>query len=253
MPKMTLLDMVQDILSDIDSDEVNSISDTTESEQVVQIIKTTYEDMMVTRYMPHLKGLMQLDSTNSSTPSHMKMPDDVMELVVVNYDVHTSTQTDTKYKKIDYMEDTDFLLHTNARNTDNSSVDLITDFSGAKLKIVNDTAPQFWTSFDDEYIVFDSYDSDIESNLQNSKSQVVAYQEPSLTLADATVPNLPSEAFPYLLSEAKRHCMSKLQQVSASDTAYRDELIRSRKQSSFLQRKKWRSHTQSKYPSYGRS
>lgn len=253
MPKMTLLDMVQDILSDTDSDEVNSISDTTESEQVVQIIKTTYENMMVTKYMPHLKGLMQLDSTNSSTPSHMKMPEDVMELVVINYDIHTSTQTDTKYNKIKYMEDTDFLIYTNARNTDNASVDLITDFSGAKLKIVNDTAPQFWTSFDDEHIVFDSYDSDIESNLQNSKSQVVAYREPSLTLADATIPDLPSEAFPNLLSEAKTHCMAKLQQVEITDTAYREEKSRGRKQRTFLQRKKWRSHTQSKYPSYGRS
>jgi hypothetical protein len=253
MPKMTLLDMVQDILSDIDSDEVNSISDTTESEQVVQIIKTTYENMMVTKYMPHLKGLMQLDSTNSSTPSHMKMPDDVMELVTVNYDVHTSAQTDTKYKNMRYMEDTDFLEYTNARTTDNASVDLITDFSGAKLKIVTNTAPQYWTSFDDEYLVFDSYDSSLESNLQNSKSQVVAYREPSLTLVDATIPDLPSEAFPYLLSEAKRHCMAKLQQVSTTDTAYREELIRNRKQSSFLQRKKWRAHTQSKYPNYGRS
>lgn len=253
MPKLSLLDMVQDILSDTDSDEVNSITDTTESEQVAQIIKTTYEDMMVTKYMPHLKGLMQLDSTNSSTPSHMKMPEDVMELVMLNYDIHTATQTDTKYNEMIYKEAVDFIIYTNARNTNNSTVDLITDFSGAKLKIVNNTAPQYWTSFDDEYIVFDSYDSALETNLQNSKTQLIAYQEPSLTLDDATIPDLPSEAFPHLLSEAKKHCMAKLQQVEITDTAYREEVKRSKKQASFLQRKKWRSHKQSTYPSYGRS
>ena len=43
MAKMTLLAMVQDILNDMDGDEVNSISDTVEAEQVAQIIKTTYD------------------------------------------------------------------------------------------------------------------------------------------------------------------------------------------------------------------
>jgi len=38
MAKKTVLDMVQDILSDMESDEVNSISDTTEALQVAQII-----------------------------------------------------------------------------------------------------------------------------------------------------------------------------------------------------------------------
>jgi hypothetical protein len=42
MAKMTLLEMTQDILSDMDSDEVNSINDSVESLQVAQIIKTTY-------------------------------------------------------------------------------------------------------------------------------------------------------------------------------------------------------------------
>ena len=43
MPKMSLLEMTQDILSDMDSDEVNSINDSVESLQVLGIIKNTYE------------------------------------------------------------------------------------------------------------------------------------------------------------------------------------------------------------------
>ena len=253
MPKLTLIEMVQDVLSDMDSDEVNSVSDTTESDQVVQIIKSTYQDLMTRQYRPHLREMLQLDSTNSSTPSHMKMPENVMELVMINYDRHTTGQTDTKYQKIKYMDEVDFIIYTNARNTDNSNVDLITDFSGAKIKVVNDTGPQYWTSFDDEYIVFDSYDSELETNLQNSKTQLIGYREPSLTIADATIPDLPSEAFPHLLSEAKKHCLAKLKQVDYTDTSYREEAIRSKKQTTYLQRKKWRSHTQSKFPNYGRS
>ncbi len=46
--KYTLLEIVQEILSDMDSDEVNSIDDTTESEQVATIVKSTYLSMMLT-------------------------------------------------------------------------------------------------------------------------------------------------------------------------------------------------------------
>jgi hypothetical protein len=41
MAKMTLLEIVQDILSDMDSDEVNSINDSVESLQLAQMIKST--------------------------------------------------------------------------------------------------------------------------------------------------------------------------------------------------------------------
>lgn len=40
--RKTLLEMVQDILSEMDSDEVNSINDTVEAEQVATIIKNCY-------------------------------------------------------------------------------------------------------------------------------------------------------------------------------------------------------------------
>ena len=44
--KFTLLEMVQEILSDMDSDEVDSIEDTVEAEQVATIVRSTYLAMM---------------------------------------------------------------------------------------------------------------------------------------------------------------------------------------------------------------
>jgi len=46
MPKLTVLDMVQDVLSDMDSDEVSSIDDTVEAMQVAQIIKTAFYEVI---------------------------------------------------------------------------------------------------------------------------------------------------------------------------------------------------------------
>ena len=47
MAKLTLLEMTQDIMSDMDSDEINSINDSVEALQVAQIIKTTYYNIII--------------------------------------------------------------------------------------------------------------------------------------------------------------------------------------------------------------
>ena len=46
MAKLTVLEIVQNILSDLNSEEVNSISDTIEADQVAEIVKTTYLDLV---------------------------------------------------------------------------------------------------------------------------------------------------------------------------------------------------------------
>ena len=40
--KRTLLEMVQSILSDMDSEDVNAVSDTLEAQQVASVIEDTY-------------------------------------------------------------------------------------------------------------------------------------------------------------------------------------------------------------------
>lgn len=54
--KMTLLEMVQDILSIGDGDVVNSVSDTEEAEQVSLIIRDTYFQLLQWEGVPELSN-----------------------------------------------------------------------------------------------------------------------------------------------------------------------------------------------------
>ncbi len=84
--KFTLLDMTQNILSAMSSDEVNSISDTTESMQVAQIIKNKYYDIVARGELPEHQELFQLDpSTDGSTPVLMFVPDGVSKIESIRY------------------------------------------------------------------------------------------------------------------------------------------------------------------------
>lgn len=246
--KKTLLEIVQDILSDMSDDEVNSIVDTLESLQVAQIVKSTYEELIAGKNWPHLRQLFSLTGSGDSTkPTHMTLPANFKELEWIKYDVKKDGETRTKFNDIPYVEPDVFLRRTNDRNDDNANIDLITDPSGVKLLIKNDVAPSCWTSFDDEYVIFDSYDSAVESTLQTSKTQCMGFILPVFSMTDGYIPDLPAEAFPMLIAEAKSACFVRLKE--APDAKSEQQATR---QKNWLSRKAWQTNGGIKFPNYGR-
>lgn len=247
--KLTLLEIVQDILSDMDSDNVNSILDTFESEQVAQMVKSTYYAMMSTRDWPHLKETIQLTPSNDlAKPTHMYVPDDLTRMVFVNYDCRKAGETRRVYKRIHWRNPDEFLQLTNQQDSTIDEVDIILDDSGVELLIRNDRAPSYYTSFDDKALVFNSYDKAVEDTLQNDKTQVQAYIMPPWESTDSFVPDLPTEAFMALLEEAKSRAMLKLKQME--DPKAEQE---SRRQQRWLSRNAWKVKGGIKKPNYGRN
>jgi len=246
--KRTLLDMVQEILNDIDSDEVESIDDTVESEQVVSMIKSAYYAMMSNRDWPHLRQTIQVSGLGDTTkPTHMKLQDGIKELCFINYNKIKDGETRKRYEKIEYLEPDHFLHKTNQRNNDEANVDSVTDTGGIEVLIKNDTPPTYFTSFDDEYLVFDSYDNTADTTLQESKVQAQAYVMPSWNSADDFIPDLPDNAFTALVEEAKSRASLRLKQVS--DQKAEQEAGR---QQRWLARKARRVAGGIKYPDWGR-
>ena len=246
--KMSLLELVVDILNDLDSDEVNSINDTPESQQVAQIVKSTYYAIISHKNWPHLKKGISLEASgNPAYPTHMKLSDNVKELSFINYNKTKAGDTRKFYQPVRWVEPEDFLRHTNQRNSDEPNIDVITDYSGIELLIRNDQQPTYYTSFDDTHVVFDSYDSSVDDTLQESKVQAQGYVNPSWLTEDDFVPDLPEEAFTYLLEEAKSRASVKLKQTQ--DPKAEQESVR---QARWLSRKDWRVHGGIQYPNYGR-
>ena len=244
----TLLDITQEILSEMDSDDVNSISDTVESEQVANIVITVYRDMMSNRNWPHQKGAAVMTARGDSDfPTHMLLASDVKELISVRYNKALVGETQKKYTRIDYKESDDFLDQINRRNNDNANVDVVTDDSGIDLLIINDTHPMMYTSFDDTNIVFDSYNNLVDSTLQSSKLQSLGYILTLLTFADTSVPTMPDEALSALIEESKSRAQLKLRQFQ--DVKSEGEASR---QQRWLSRKAWKTNGGIRYPNYGK-
>lgn len=217
MATMTLLEMVQDIMSDMDSDEINSISDTIEGSQVAQILKTTFFKLIANRTIPEHRAWVQLTALGDVVhPNYLKLPSGVFQAdeCTVYYDKFETGDTDRDYQPIHYKLPRDFLNLSLGRNSGDTTIDIISDFGGADLLIDNDKHPDWWTSFDDEHVVFDSYKKTEDTTIQASKSGMWVQQIPSWTTSDTFVPDIDETLFPLLLAEAKTRCFVKLKQTT---------------------------------------
>lgn len=244
--KMTLLEMVQDILSDMDADEINNLDDTIESQQVAQIIKTCYYEMMGNRNWPHTRKLFQLDASGSlSKPNYLKLPDNLKEMSDFKYDI--GTPSEPQLKEIVYKEPDAFLRYISTRTNGSGNLSVITDYSGAKLSIFNNTQPQYWTSFDDTYLVTDSWDSATDDTLKKAKTQCLAYVVPVWVRTNEAIPDLPIDAFPALLEEAKSTAFLALKQVANQKAEQK-----AGRQQRWLSRKAWRAEGGVQYADFGR-
>lgn len=248
MSKMTVLGIVQDVLNDLDGDFVNSIDDTEESQQVAAIVASTYRAMLSNRNWPHTNRTVNLTpSTDNLLPTHMSLVDAIKELISVYYDKRKNTETAIRMGLVKWKEPDDFLRYTYSRNSDNDNIETINDPSGIKLLIQNDKAPDYFTTFDDTTLVFDSYDSEMDSTLQANKTLARAYIIPTFTLSNEFIPDLPDEAFAAFVEEVKSKCAYKLKQFE--DVKSEQEAAR---QGRWLSRKDWRVHGGIRYPDYGR-
>ncbi len=200
---MTLLEMVQDILSDMDSDVVSSIDDTVEAGQVAQIVKTAYYKLMSARDdWPFLRTFTSLTGlADVANPTKMRIPTGMNKIYWIKYNK----------KDVSYLEPKAFRDLIDARE---ELADVI-DADGYRL----DADPQYWTTYDDDYVYFDSRDEDVDSTLQESKADCYGIVEPSWTASDSFVPTLPPKMFPTLLADAKGTSFMSLKQQANANAA----------------------------------
>jgi hypothetical protein len=238
--KRTLLEMTQSILSDMDSEGVNSISDTVEAEQVASVIEDTFFNIVAARDIPEHQQLIKLTSlSDSSKPTHFKYPTNTRKLEAVQYNVGTN------YGYVKYVDPITFLDRMNPSGT----VVTVTDVKGGTpLYIRNDCMPSYYTSFDDENIVMDSFDASVEAILQTSKTRAYGYIYPTFSQTDSFVPDIDDTMLPYLLAEAKSVCFSLFK--SGSDPKIEQS---ARRLKSSVQNDMYKTKMANKRPNYGRT
>lgn len=244
---MTLLEMTQNILSSMDSDEVNSIGDTVESLQVAEEIRNTYYELATALKLPSNEKLLTLEPLSDPTrPNYLKIPDAIQGIEWLKYKDEYGD-----YQELRYMPPEQFLRQTQWFKNNEPFI-VVTDpgYNNITMNIISNKNPSVWTTFDNSLIVFDSYNSDVDSSLQESKSLASGFEVFNFQLDDDFVPELDVFRFPLLLATAKAACFVNFKQISNAN-----EERRSRRQMVRAQNDLWRADQRRPYnrsPDYGR-
>lgn len=213
-----LLDVVQIVLSSLDSDEVNSISDTVESQQVVKIVKSVYDDLLARSDVTVNQQVFNLTASADSTrPVLMTKPSYIEQILWIKYDKQEDGDTDPNWQEITYSRPLDFLNYTQEFKASEDYVDSFTyvseNGSSFTINYYNDRGPCYYTSFDDNSIIFDGIDLDVDTTLQSSKTVCLGKRVSSFEETDTFTFNLQPAQVNLLINEAKSLAWAELKQM----------------------------------------
>lgn len=252
MAKLTLLQIVQKVLNDMDGDDVATYNETTESTQVASLAEDVYFALLAEDRLPDVKATFPLTVTSSSTPAAMQIPTDVTNVEWIMFDARTAEgASDTKlWQVVEYLTPAEFMAKVMGRSDTDTTVEEMSDATitgGVPINIYNDRAPKYYTSFDDEYLIFDAYDSDIDTELPAAKTIAFGSKEPTFTQSDAFVPDLDADLFPFYLAEVKSHAFAKFKEEVNGKDEQQARRLRVRKN-----RDAHRSHDEVRQSNFGR-
>jgi hypothetical protein len=178
----------------------------------------------------------------------MSLPEDVIDLKWIKYNCRTSVSDKNLYQLVEYKSPEDFMYILDGRDSKATNVQVVVDSTGINLNILTDKAPQYFTSFDDVTLVFDSLLNTVDTTLQNSQTQCWGKRSIAFTLSDTFTPDLPVQMFTYLLNEAKSAAFLTLKQM-ANQKAEQISVSQRRRMSQDA----FKIEKGIKYPNYGRN
>jgi hypothetical protein len=226
--------MTQNILSAMNSDDVNSITDTVESQQVADEIQNTFRDLYTNHDFGTFDGLVNLTSPSSTlTPNVLTLPTNVQFVKWIKYRDYRNTSSDVTYVDCVYVDPEVFIKNIVEQVDPASNVNVpILASSPITYPIAKDRAPRYYTIFEaSQNIVFDAFDQTNESYLTGSNALAWATMYKTFTMSDSFIPPIPASEFPRLLAEAKNACFINIKEVANSNeaTRARRQLVRSQR------------------------
>lgn len=218
MATKTVLEYVQACLSTMDSDLVDSISETAEASQVANLLSDCYYELLNRQEWAFLKSPVTLTAlADVAKPTSFTLPAGVRRLTKVWYNVSTDGGNERRELK---WVDPEVFLTTYGGGAEGTNKLLVTEGSQLQFYVRTDKMPTVYTTFDEKRIHCDSYDSTIDTTLVSAKVSAYGVIIPEFDILDGFTPLLPEHMVPLLQAtlNATSHLYFK-QQVSQPDEA----------------------------------
>lgn len=213
----TLIEIVKSILSSMDGDEVVSINETVESLQIANIVRDSFEHLQASMDLPSENSFFSLTGlSDPALPVVMTKPAGVISLDWVKYDNQVTGDTLVNFIPVSYLPFVDFMArqHMITSGTNTQAIEYLVNTDTLRFTVYSDRFPTFYTTFNDDTILFDSYNSAEESYSTKARTLCFGLKEQTFTLTDSFVIPLDTRQTNLLLNEAKAQAFIDLKQVA---------------------------------------
>lgn len=192
--QLTLLELVQKMLASIEAENISTISGSEEAGMCVEIANRAFGEMIYSHPWKHLRSSSALSAgANLNTlvgPANC--------IAIESFPLYYETNL------VRYIDPEDFLFITRQRDSAAANVDTING-----LYIYNDRNPTYFTTFDDDELVFDAIPTG--AGLVAADTLAMVMVGPSTELStDNQIFNLPAKAFPALLARCLEYTAEEL-------------------------------------------
>lgn len=250
----TLLKIVQDILSAMDSDEVNSIGDTVESRQVATVVETVYRNILSRTEFPEHYTVFEIKASGDpDKPNLMTVPKSVDNIQWLKYNIPEEKRAvDLKYLPPTVFLDYNLNLGQTYRDDITvSSYTIYIEDTSIPVFYRNDDNPYSYTFIPGIGVLFDAVDLRNTDTLQ--KNNTIAYGRKSydFELEDDFIPPLDTTHFNLLFQESKALAFAELKQTShaIAEKSARDSRIHAQRRKDQSNQSEFRRTL----PNYGRN
>ena len=153
---------------------------------------------------------MDVRAGGSTQLNTLVIPSDVTRITCLKYRTDSTVED---YIQLEYVTACEFVDRVQSRNPANADITTIVNDDGVNLFIVNDKAPQYWTSFDEENISFDGFDRTRGTGNLIADSVIIADIVPVVDFTDpaGTLP-VPQRMETLIFNEAISTCALRLRQ-----------------------------------------
>jgi hypothetical protein len=230
----TLLSIVQEVMQSIDGDEVNSIGDTLEAASVAGVVKACFDSIVTTKDIRESQVPFTLTAYGVTKPVLMERPDDIISVDWIKYDVREDGDPYPQWRTIEYLNLKEFLEYSQnlpGQLDETMFGSFVQNINGSNITFYyrKDVAPRFFTTIDDKLILFDGYDSEVESSLQESKTTCFGVYNLEFQKNDGFVIPFDRKTTQQLIEDSKVRASIELRQTQnpAAEKAARRLHVRS--------------------------
>jgi hypothetical protein len=249
MAKKSTLQIVKNILSDLDSEDVTSIADSVEAQQISNVVKNVFENMCASRVVPEHNALVTfLDLNDLTRPTELGVSDTSVVAIkkIFSVEYNTGVSPNQQYKHLDFVEPEVFLSRS-PKNGTTGALSVPTLPYGIEVYVYNDREPSYYTSFDDTRVIFDAYNVANTTALEADDFRVFAQTLPVFPTVETDLIDLDETLVQYLLEESKSICFSLFK--GGTDPKIEQQ---ARRLKSYIQDDKYKFDKGFKRPLYGR-